>query len=339
MDALLTIAIPTYNRPVQLRHTLEVILPQILGQNRVRLLVLDNHSEVPATQILNDLGVELNEHVSVIRHPFNIGGNANIMRCFELCETEWVWVLSDDDEPRANAVQTILDDATDAHVFAFYTYPEIALPIPILHGRMTGKTVKELFEAVNYYITPMTMLSACIYRMGALRKRLSKGYGCMSSGIPHLAMVFSELEAGGTWLLSEKTICNYQPPTREHAWMCYVVFLGLPVAYLSFTQVQNVHSFRRCLQTAYRSAPEWLLIHFIGGYQINDFFSLQSGYFFKIMKAFYAPSVFSHPFDWMKWQLTAIASFFPGLFLRAVNWICRILGRPTPCLGDRARMD
>jgi glycosyltransferase involved in cell wall biosynthesis len=339
MEALLTIAIPTYNRPVQLRYTLEVVLPQILGDNRVRLLVLDNHSEVPAAQILNELGVELNEKVSVIRHALNIGGNANIMRCFELCETEWVWVLSDDDNPSSDAVQIILDDSKGAHCFAFYSYPAVALTKPIPNGKMSGQTIDALFKAVDYRFTPMTMLSACIYRMGVLRKRLSKGYCCMNSGLPHLAMAFAEIESGGEWLLLEQTICDYNPPTREHTWMYYAIFLGLPIAFLSLTHLKSTSSFRRCLQVVHGSCPAWLLVSFLNGFENKSLFSRQSAYFFRIMKAYYMPSVFSHPLDWINWQFMTIASFFPGIFWRSVCIVCGILKRPFPFTGTRERGD
>jgi glycosyltransferase involved in cell wall biosynthesis len=339
MNALLTIAIPTFNRPLQLRNTLEVVLPQILGESRVRLLVLDNHSEVPAMQILAELGVGLNDQVSVIRHAINIGGNANIMRCFELCETEWIWVLSDDDKPSPDAVQTILEDAKGDHVFAFYNYPEISLPTPIPHGRIVGNEVTGLFNNMAHAITPLTLLSAGIYRAGTLRKWLPKGYSCLSSNVPHLVMAFAEIEAGGAWLLSGKTICNYCPPSRDKNAMYHIYFLGWPIAYLAFNQSENIDGLRRCLQVAHGPFPEFLLISFINGLQLKSFFSLRSGYFFRIMKVFYAPSVFLHPLDWMKWQMMTVASFFPSLFLYAVDWSCRALGRPTPCTSDRERVN
>lgn len=336
MRPLLTIAIPTYNRPVQLRHTLAAILPQIRGEPRVRLLVLDNHSDLPAAQVLAELtGAE--ENASVVRHAFNIGGGANIMRCFELCETEWLWVLCDDDEPSPTAVQTILNDTAGPHVFAFYCFPTSPLPKPIPSGRMPGRTIETLFNAIHHCITPLTLLSASIYRIGTLRKRLPIGYACMSSGVSHLAMVFAEIEAGGAWLISDRTICDYQPPEPGQSWMVHSIFLALPVAYLSFQKPGNLDHFRRAMQVAHGPCPEFLLVNFIRAYAPDDFFSLRSAYLFRIMRAFYEPCGWLHPFVWAKWRLATIASFFPSLFLLAVRGVCRMIGRPVPCAGSRDR--
>jgi len=338
MEPLLTIAIPTYNRPVQLRQTLEVVLKQIQGKSRVRLLVLDNHSEVPAAQILGELGVGLNEQVSIVRHTFNIGANANIMRSFELCETEWLWVLGDDDEPRSNAVQTILKDATGDHVFAAYSCPYAALAKPLPNGHLSGQTIAELFEAVDYLLPPMTMLSACVYRVASLRKRLTTGYCCMGSGLPGVAMAFAEIESGGKWLLSETTICDYKVPTGDQTWLHAAVLLGLPIAFLSLTHQKSLSGFRRCLQTAHHSSHAWLLLCCVDGFKSHRlFFSRQSGYFFRVMKAYYAPYIFTHPVDWVLWQAVSVASFFPRLFIFFVQRAFQLLGRPIPNLGSKER--
>ncbi|MEI7901561.1 MAG: glycosyltransferase [bacterium] len=338
---LLTIAIPTFNRPAQLKHTLEVIVPQIAGEQRVRLMVFDNHSEVPAVQILAELGVGLSAQVSVVRHAFNIGGSANVMRCFELCETEWLWVLGDDDKPRPDAVRTILQDAKNEaeHVFAFYSFPQEALPKPIPNGRLAGKTIEALFSAFDYRVMRLALISAGVYRMSAFRRRMAKGYACLSSQIPQLLMVLAEAEAGGCWLLSDKTICDYQQPDRENTFMYYTFFIGLPVAFIAFAQSMNIGRFRRNLQCYYSSRPDCILLYYVVGFQMKELFSLQSGYLFRIMKDVYAPSLLSQPVNWLKWQLVAVASFFPGPFWKTALIACRMLGRPVPSTGVRERTD
>ena len=42
------------------------------------------------------------------RNEFNIGMSANFMRSFELADGVWLWLLSDDDEIRLNALSNIL---------------------------------------------------------------------------------------------------------------------------------------------------------------------------------------------------------------------------------------
>jgi hypothetical protein len=45
----------------------------------------------------------------LVRNKFNIGANANILRCLELVRNPWVWILGDDDLPLPNAIETILE--------------------------------------------------------------------------------------------------------------------------------------------------------------------------------------------------------------------------------------
>lgn len=95
--SILTIAIPTYNRIEQLRRTLTNLIPQL--DDRCYLMILDNNSDNKVENEISDLTELLSkESYAVIRHRINIGADTNIFRCFELCETKWLWTLSDDDE-------------------------------------------------------------------------------------------------------------------------------------------------------------------------------------------------------------------------------------------------
>jgi len=107
----LTIAIPTYNRPRQLTATISRLLPQLSSE--VEIVVLDNHSPEPLEAVLAPLSQQFpNARLQIIRHPANIGGNANILRCLEVGSGEWIWTLGDDDEPSADAVKKILAGIT-----------------------------------------------------------------------------------------------------------------------------------------------------------------------------------------------------------------------------------
>ena len=70
MTALLTIAIPTYNRGEQLLRTLGRLLPQL--DERCELLVIDNHSDHPVAAVLAGVTSTRPEvPVRIIRNPSN----------------------------------------------------------------------------------------------------------------------------------------------------------------------------------------------------------------------------------------------------------------------------
>jgi len=106
---ILTIAIPTYNRPTKVRNTLLRLIPQLNDQ--VFLRILDNHSETDIkSYVQNDIPQAASRRIEIIRHKVNIGGDANFQRCFELCETAYIWMIGDDDMVADNAVELILKE-------------------------------------------------------------------------------------------------------------------------------------------------------------------------------------------------------------------------------------
>ena len=108
----LTVAIPTFDRNQTLREHLASLLPQLTPD--CTLLIIDNCSPTPVIETIRDL---LDGYpslsVRVDRNQTNIGAGANILRCLERCETEWLWVLGDDDRPRPDAVGRIMKDAAE----------------------------------------------------------------------------------------------------------------------------------------------------------------------------------------------------------------------------------
>lgn len=105
MAPRLTVAIPTFDRNEFLRKHVADLLPQL--NSDVRLLILDNASQTPVDDTLQELLKEFSSaDVRIIRHRVNIGSSANVMRCLELCESPWLWVLGDDDRPLSDAIAT-----------------------------------------------------------------------------------------------------------------------------------------------------------------------------------------------------------------------------------------
>ncbi len=92
----LTIIIPTFNRWEVLAKTLE----NTLGNNwaGVPVVILDNDSDPAGQELVLDV---MAKHTAVPcriqKNSVNIGGDGNIIRCIEVCETPYVLVLGDDD--------------------------------------------------------------------------------------------------------------------------------------------------------------------------------------------------------------------------------------------------
>ncbi len=119
---ILTIGIPTYNRPGSIQKSVRALLPQLNDQ--IVLSVWDNCSDTPVADLFTE---EEKRKFVIFRNKANIGGDANICGVVYHADTKWVWTLGDDDGPLPNAVEIILENIEkhpDALFFKYNSYIE-----------------------------------------------------------------------------------------------------------------------------------------------------------------------------------------------------------------------
>ena len=214
----LTVAIPTYNRNGILRESLEHLLPQLSGE--CRLLIVDNHSDVPLEESLRDV---LSRHpgldCKIIRNRVNIGGAANILRCFELCETEWMWLLGDDDHPSPDAVSTILGDLDSSPDCCYFNYasPKFSRP-----SRKTVTGIRQFVHALDSW-SNLLYMSVGAYHVPTVRPQLRFGHHFAYSLSPHVAILLASLGEQAVCCFSDKCIIQYAAPAE---WAVVNALLG-----------------------------------------------------------------------------------------------------------------
>jgi abequosyltransferase len=107
--ALLTIAIPTYNRAGELARLLAVLRRELSGhQDRVSLVIADNASTDGTAAVVDDFAVSW-PHVLVVRQTTNQGMDGNFCACAEAVDGEFFWVMGDDDLPVPGAIAALID--------------------------------------------------------------------------------------------------------------------------------------------------------------------------------------------------------------------------------------
>lgn len=88
---LLTIAIPTYNRPGSLRDII-LKLESLIDNNQIEINVHDNSNK--QIQALNRITCG---NVNYFANSNNVGYAGNIKKCIENASGKYIWLLSDDD--------------------------------------------------------------------------------------------------------------------------------------------------------------------------------------------------------------------------------------------------
>jgi glycosyltransferase involved in cell wall biosynthesis len=182
-SAILTIAIPTYNRAARLQAQLERLLPQ-LGPE-VRLCVYDNASPDHTREVVAKF-----PGVSYFRAVTNCGAGRNIFRCFEECRTEWLWVLSDDDLAKPTAVADLLNllrSETADFIHANSWLSQYKQDILVTN-------LSDLFQHSNF--SSLMWLTAGVYRVPAFHPWFQVYNEGLSTWAPHTLMVLSLLATG-----------------------------------------------------------------------------------------------------------------------------------------------
>lgn len=93
----LDIFLITYNRAEKLKKTLGFLFAPNSPIKDFEILVIDNNSTDSTPQVVREFAQKF-PNLKYKKNRYNIGGNANIARTFELAQKKYIWILCDDDE-------------------------------------------------------------------------------------------------------------------------------------------------------------------------------------------------------------------------------------------------
>jgi hypothetical protein len=177
----LSITVPTFDRQEFLRVTLLALAPQI--DAGVELVVVDNCSTPPVQSIVDEIFPTRGSNIKVVRNAVNIGLGANLLRCFEVASSDWLWVLSDDDTVMPDAVATIRATVKSHPNLLYGTFSMNVLPIA--EDRIVG-TEQEFFAELDS-VPRLIFISTAIFNRRKLAENLADAYSYIPSGAPHVA--------------------------------------------------------------------------------------------------------------------------------------------------------
>ena len=205
----LEIMIPTYNRAKYLDYTLNALLHSPFKD--CRIIVRDNASPDNTPEICEKYS-KLFKNFVIIRNKFNIGGNANILRCYEDASLDYVWVLADNDLLNFDDCEDFVE-AIDSEKygliiccsasFAYSTTDEPSFDYGfanLLEKESDKKnylenTAEELVSIIkNYYFSANSFISSGIYKTSLIDSDyLIQGYDYIHYYFPHFPLFVKAL--------------------------------------------------------------------------------------------------------------------------------------------------
>jgi glycosyltransferase involved in cell wall biosynthesis len=227
-----TIAIPTYNRNEKLLSNLNKLLPYVKNE---KIIIIDNASDYPVEDTLKETLQQYdNIDVKVYRNKTNIGICANFLRCFEYCETDWLWLLSDDDPPYPNAIEIIGRDIESYPEYTFFNYAssmvQKGVPFALAERSQTFHTkgLKDFVLKLDSFVN-VIFVSSGVYNLKKVLPNLRIGYMYSYSLVPHLATVLYSIGNNEKALFSVDVLVDFDPPKAQDTW-----------SRLTFVQVVNL---------------------------------------------------------------------------------------------------
>jgi glycosyltransferase involved in cell wall biosynthesis len=249
MKVLLTIAIPSYNRPHRVVERLRELLPQCLDSDKVEILVLDNASDEDVESKVLETLPAARDRVRFNRNAGNIGLAGNICRCFEVANGTWVWTLGDDDMVEVGAVQEILGvifQKSEAPLgginfsTGIYAYPSEKCFLTLADYCEVMMEPKAFSNAL--------FLSSCVFRRDIFLKYLRSAYLYVASAAPHIAVPVQAMMEGVPFMVAPQKIVKWFPPDISEKWDSLAVAKSLPL----LGELGECHPLLRSFVAGYR---------------------------------------------------------------------------------------
>ena len=255
----LTIVIPTYNRENQLKNQLKSIFAQDVD-DLVEIIIIDNNSNYDISNIVKHFNPSL---IRIVVNPFNIRAHSNVANAFYYCNTEWFWLLSDDDETTYDSINLILDEIVVS--------PKNTGMIKFSKSGFIQKekTVNNLKEYIDYYYNEkdirrgdLVFMSTNVYNIKNIHEYLGYAFEFSYTYIPQLIPIFKGLDDNKISVrFSSTPIAKYIPP-REGNYSFGTVGKGLST--LSHLPLNLNKKYRKkflniCMSITYSSLMSGLL--------------------------------------------------------------------------------
>ncbi len=211
----LTIGVPTFNRKNRLRDQLEKLVSQDLT-DVYEILIVDNASDYSIENLIHDIDCS---KIRLVQNKFNIKMSSNMQMPFLHCETDWLWLLSDDDEVLPNSIEAVISGINDTGEKTGM------LKFSLLSDKVqTSQTISNLPDFIDYYHreTPirrgeLVFISTNVYNLKVLQPYLGRAFEFSGTYIGFLMPIFFALnDKHANIEFKEQCIVKYLAPEGQN---------------------------------------------------------------------------------------------------------------------------
>ncbi len=197
----------TYNRAQELNKTLAAFAG--LKDRNLILHVLDNCSTDETAKIVatwQQGWPGLRYH----RNLYNIGGNANILRALELAQSEYSWVIGDDDVWHLEHVDELIT-ALNMHTADIIRLGWLVAP------ESAGRDAQAmaLVEKESFFFASLSMISATVVRREMMTRHLNWAYQNICYAYPQLVPCIRAFQDQPVLVHSVKHALITHTPSQE----------------------------------------------------------------------------------------------------------------------------
>lgn len=213
-QSLLTIAIPTYNRSAFLELSLKRINDELAKMSNdrrklVKVYVSNNASTDNTIEIISRNQCISAGEFEAVHNAENMGGERNVVQCYAVATTPYVWVLGDDDVILPGKLQLVLDvlakQEIDILYMHGYSYSDNYLDEPKRgRGKSGFRECSSALDFVRHTHVILTSITALVVRSGVKAKTAK--HVVEGSNLPQLGWIFPLLCDGKKFAIIEDRI-------------------------------------------------------------------------------------------------------------------------------------
>ena len=222
----LSIVIPTYNRREKLFALLNSIFEQ--AYNLVdEIIILDNSSDYDVNDLCSNFPTE---KIRIEINELNIGMSSNLAKVFSVCETKWMWLISDDDILVENSIEIVNENIHQNISTSYLKFSIEGIGESGLEDNISVSSLEDLLD-YSYSKRPLhrgnfVFVSNGVFNLEILDKYLGRAFQYSYTYIGYLIPVLFSLQDKNNVTFSNEVIIKYNNPGLDF-WSFEKVGLGL----------------------------------------------------------------------------------------------------------------